>query len=107
MTCEWRKKAEKELIKVSMYCAEYFGKHIAEKFIDAIDQQVERLTLHPELGFPEPLLSGRRRNYRSLIVSGHFKIVYYYDENKDTVFIVDLWDTRREPQSLSQRIKGK
>lgn len=107
MNYEWKKKAETELDKVSTYCVEQFGNRIAEKFIDAIDQQVKRLTKYPELGFPEPLLAERRRKYRSLMVNEHFKLVYYYDESEDTLFIIDLWDTRREPQSLSRRIRGK
>lgn len=107
MTYEWKKKAETELEKASIYCAKQFGKRTAEKFIDAIDQQVKRLTQYPELGFPEPLLAKRRRQYRSLMINEHFKLVYYYDEDKDTLFIIDLWDTRREPESLSRRIRGK
>lgn len=107
MTYEWKKRAEAELTKASMYCAEQFGKHIAEKFIDTIDKLVVRLTKSPQSGFPEPLLAGRQRDYRSLVINEHFKLVYYYDEKKDTLYIVDLWDTRREPASLSKRIRGK
>ena len=107
MTCEWQKRAETELEKVSVYCTELFGKRIAEKFIETIDQQVKRLTKNPELGFPEPLLTERQRKYRSLMINEHFKLVYYYDKAKDTLFIIDLWDTRREPKSLSRRIRGK
>ena len=107
MTYEWKKKAETELEKISMYCAEQFGKRTADKFIDTIDLQIKRLTKNPELGFPEPLLAERHRKYRSLMVNDHFKLVYYYDEAKNIIYIIDLWDTRREPQSLSKRIRGK
>lgn len=84
-----------------------FGAAVATKFYNRFMEYVRRLSTNTELGFPEPLLSGRRRNYRSLVINEHFKLIYYYDESKDTVFIVDLWDTRREPQSLSRRIGGK
>lgn len=107
MTYEWRKRAKSELAKASIYCAEQFEKRIAEKFIDTIDRQVERLAQHPDLGYLEPLLIGRRRSYRSLMINDHFKLVYYHDEQKDIIYIIDLWDTRRESQSLVKRIRGK
>lgn len=107
MTYEWKKQAEKELTKASIYCIEQFGKRIAEKFIDAIDQHVKRLAQYPKSGFPEPLLVNRRKKYRSLMINEHFKLVYYYDEAKEIIYIVDLWDTRRAPQSLAQRIRGQ
>lgn len=107
MTFEWKKKAEAELTKTSIYCLEQFGKRTAEKFIDAIDKHVKQLVQFPERGFPEPLLADRRKKYRSVLVYEHFKLVYYYDERKDIIYIVDLWDTRREPQSLTRRIRGK
>lgn len=107
MIYEWKKKAEAELAKAAIYCSQQFGKRIAEKFIDTVDKQVKRLSQYPELGFPEPLLAERSREYRSLMINEHFKSVYYYDKPKDTIYIIDLWDTRREPQSLSKRVRGK
>lgn len=84
-----------------------FGEAAAIKFYNRFMEYLKRLSTHSESGFPEPLLAERHRKYRSIMVNEHFKIVYYYDEGKDTLFIIDLWDTRREPHSLSQRIRGK
>jgi hypothetical protein len=33
-------------------------------------------------------------------------IIYWYDEPNDTVYIEDIWDTRRAPQNLAKRIKN-
>ena len=33
-----------------------------------------------------------------------FKLVFYYDEGEDIVHIVDIWDTKRNPQTLVKRI---
>lgn len=107
MKYEWEKRAKAELTKATKYCLEQFGKQIAYKFIDAIDQHVKRLVQNPESGFPEPLLSDRHKEYRSVMVYSHIKMIYHYDKTKDIIFIIDLWDTRREPQSLSRRIRGK
>lgn len=84
-----------------------FGRAVATKFYNRFMEYVKRLSTNPQSGFPEPLLAERQRDYRSLMVNEHFKLVYYYDEGKDTLYIVDLWDTRREPASLSRRIRGK
>ena len=27
-----------------------------------------------------------------------FKIIHYYDESEDTVHIIDIWDTKRNPR---------
>lgn len=84
-----------------------FGTAIATKFYNKFMEYAKRLSTNSELGFPEPLLAERCRKYRSIMVNEHFKLVYYYDDKKDIIYIVDLWDTRREPQSLSRRIRGK
>ena len=34
-----------------------------------------------------------------------FKIIYFYDEANDVVTIMDIWDTRMNPQALIRRIK--
>ena len=45
---------------------------------------------------------------KKLYIKGHindrFKIIYWYDEPNDTVYIEDIWDTRRAPQNLTKRI---
>ena len=39
------------------------------------------------------------------MMNRRFKIIYYYDEVEDLVHIVDIWDTRMNPQTLAKRIK--
>ena len=34
-----------------------------------------------------------------------FKIIYFYDNVKDVVTIMDIWDTRMNPSALIRRIK--
>ena len=33
-----------------------------------------------------------------------FKLIYYYSESSDTVHVADIWDTKREPSKLGNRI---
>lgn len=102
-----RATAQRQLDKAIEQGEQMFGVAVATKFYNRFMEFVKRLSDNSELGFPEPLLAGRQREYRSIIINEHFKLVYYCDKNKDTIYIIDLWDTRREPQSLSKRIRGK
>ena len=79
---KWQKRAEKELYQLSA--------------------ELER---YPEIGFPEPLLKERNKLYRARHINKRFKLIYYYSEKTDTLHVVDIWDSKREPQSLAKRIK--
>ena len=39
------------------------------------------------------------------IMNRRFKIIYFYDEVKDIVHIMDIWDTKMNPRALIRRIK--
>ena len=34
-----------------------------------------------------------------------FKLIHYYDALEDTIHIIDIWDTRMNPNTLVKRIK--
>ena len=57
----------------------------------------------PGIGQKEPLLQGRKRDYRSIVISRQNKLVYYVAG--DTLYIVALWDTRREPTTQAANMK--
>ena len=59
------------------------------------------LASNPYMGKIEPLLINRKgHEYRSLVIHEHFKLIYYIDLSQNILYIVDLWDTRREPSRL-------
>ena len=60
--------------------------------------------LHPNIGPIEPLFDACPIAYRSIIINGLSKMVYYIDD--ETIYIVAFWDTRREPQSQAQQVNG-
>ena len=104
---KWQKRAEKELLKYLLQGYQQFGPATANKFAEQVRQINDKLAKHPEIGFPEPLLSERIKLYRGIHVQKRFKLVYHYDPKTDIVHIVDIWDSRREPQNLAKRIKTK
>lgn len=103
----WRKRAERQLEIASTQGYKLFGERVAGKFYWQTKRQAHLLASHPHLGAIEALLEDRQRAYRSLVVHEHFKLVYYIDEKKDILYIVALWDTRREPATLTRSIQSK
>ena len=51
----------------------------------------------------EPLLADREKEYHSLVVEKHFKLIYYIEDN--IVRITAVWDTRRSPEYLKYSVK--
>ena len=91
-------------------CLEYasitFGKSTAKKWADEIAKFEHRASLFPTSYSPEHLLEGKRFLYRSCqVMSRRFKLIFYYDEVEGTIHLVDIWDTRMNPQALIRRIK--
>lgn len=107
MIYEWKKSAKNELAKAIRYCAKVFGKKVAEKFLDSVDHQVSLLINNPFMGMRVPELDTPRRQFRTLLVHKHFELVYYVDEKKQILYIISLWDVRREPAKLIRRIRKK
>ena len=42
-------------------------------------------------------MSDKERTYRFTSINGLTKLVYRIDEDKEVVYIVDMWDVRKEP----------
>ena len=104
MQINWSRKALLQLDIIINQCVDLFGERIAIRFYRQLSDYEKRLSKNPLLGPPEPLLQNRKRNYRGLIIHDHFKLIYYIT-NKGIIQIADMWDTRREPAKLAQRIK--
>lgn len=83
-----------------------FGKRLAQKVYDELEHYHLLLAANPHMGAIEPLLADYPEGYRSLVVHPHTKLIYYIDEEKERLYITDLWDVRREPNSLASKISN-
>lgn len=103
---EWHVKATKVFSDYVENASLEFGSKTArrwQKERKAIEWRLER---HPSSYPPEKLLQDEEVLYRQChMMSGRFKLIYYYDEVKDVVTIMDIWDTRMNPNVLIRRIK--
>ena len=103
MQVTWNKKALTQLDAVMKYGIREFGERTAQRLYARIMSYEPLLAANPRLGVEEPLLAGRKRQYRSLVVHKLFKLVYYV--KNDTLYIAALWDTRREPCVQADNVK--
>ena len=100
----WNKFARQEWRSRLIYGLNEFGETSAINFVRRTNEIIERIRNHPEIGYPEPLLSHKKTRYRAYRIVGPLKLIYYYVKRSDTIRIVDVWDMRREPKKLRNRL---
>lgn len=105
MQVKWFAKARLHWEEQLEYCAETFGRQMALDSIKVVEEKTERICKFPESGTPEPLLRGESYTYRFVHIQKHIKLIYRYDELQQTIFIVDVWNTRMSPEHLIERMK--
>jgi hypothetical protein len=66
----------------------------------------DRLKQYP-VAYPiEELLQDKRLVYRYChMMNRRFKLIYFYDKIDDVVTIMDIWDIRMDPKTLTKRIR--
>ena len=99
----WTESAQKSQDAAAAYIFNEFGAMPLIDFYKNLDEIEEDLSDFPELGRIEPLLQDRSKSYRSLAATKYNKIIYYVDDDK--IYIVDFWDTRRDPKAQVSRLK--
>lgn len=105
MLVKWYEKAQQHWDEQLYYCVENFGTKTAQECVKTADEKIERIRKFPESGTLEPLLKDEEFTYRFVHVQKRIKLIYRYDEQQQTIFIVDVWNTKMEPQNLLDRMK--
>jgi mRNA-degrading endonuclease RelE of RelBE toxin-antitoxin system len=103
-TVVWVNRAQEEKRKLYLEGQLKFGFYAAIKMALKIAKIQKSLEDFPELGYREPLLEKASRIYRTRVVNKRYKLIYRYDEENDTVVIEDIWDTKRSPKNLTNRL---
>lgn len=93
----WQPAAKKGRTEVAAYIRRQFGAKRKISFLQEVCETAQMLRNAPNIGKIDPLYADRPLTYRSVIINGLNKMVYRVDG--DIVYIVDFWDTRREPVS--------
>jgi len=100
----WHQQAIEGREQIAEYIREYFGAMSKARFLQEVRRIIRMLKLSPNIGSIDPLFANRSIAYRSIIINGLSKLIYFVEG--DTVYVADFWDTRRDPTSLSERVKG-
>lgn len=96
----WREKASQLLEAHLDYALTEFGQKAVLNWYRDIQRIETRMAMHPESFTLEPLLAHRGKAYRGAIIMKNFKLIHYYDQICDTVFIDYIWDMRMRPAKL-------
>ncbi len=99
----WDPKAQWQRDQIADYIYERFGEKRSIKFLDNVDEAVDMILRHPNIGTIDPLFADRSVTYRSVVVDGLSKMVYRVEDN--VIYIAAMWDCRREPQVQAEQVK--
>ena len=99
----WSDEAFKRWCEAADHIISQFGISAVEKFQKNTEEWEETLSQSPSIGRVEPLLKGRTRLYRSIVINKLNKLIYYIEDK--TIIIADFWDTRREPKAQANQIQ--
>ena len=105
----WSDNATRLRISTLEYGADTFGQKSAEKLDITFKTYSGLLASHPLLGRREPLLRHRTDYiFRSILVHRNYKLIYVLEpediETAERVLIIDIWDTRMDPDFLAARM---
>ena len=103
MRVKWSDHALAQRKQVADYIRDNFGARYKIRFLQEVRQTTSMLKRSPNIGGIDPLFSGRAIVYRSVIVNGLSKMVYYVKDN--TIRIAAFWDTRCEPLAQAEQVK--
>lgn len=105
MVVEWTKTAQQHWIEQADYCAETFGGLFVLEFAKKAEEKIDRICKFPESGTREPLLKDKEQVFRNVHIQKRIKLIYRFDEELQTVYIEDVWNTNMDPQNLLEGMK--
>ena len=103
MKVTWDPRAIESRKQIANYILRRFGAKHREEFLLEVRQAVLTLKHHPNMGVIDPLFVSYRRTYRSIIINGLSKLVYFIDG--EDIYIAAFWDTRQEPKAQAEQVK--
>ena len=99
LSIHWTDFAKNELNSIFEYHAQQTSVSIARNIVRQIVERTADLKNFPETGAYENLLINRPQSFR-YIVSTNYKIIYWVNVEKNSVEIVDVFDTRQNPEKI-------
>ncbi|MBI3189179.1 MAG: type II toxin-antitoxin system RelE/ParE family toxin [Ignavibacteriales bacterium] len=98
MRIQWSRLARADVKEIFDYYTLKVSPQIAQSIKRKVQRSVLPLKEFPEMGQIEPLLQDKKVKYRYLL-EGNYKIIYRTERRN--VFIITVFDTRRNPETLN------
>ena len=97
----WTHFAKTELKKIFEYYKEEASIRVAKNLVEGIVKKGHSFDYFSEIGQKEELLLDRKENFRYLIYKS-YKLIYWFNKDKNRIEIVDVFDTRQEPTKIKR-----
>lgn len=99
LTIYWTQFAENKLEDIFFYYKEKASIRIAKLLIFEIIDKTQELKKNPFIGQRETLLGQRKEEFRYLVYKS-YKVIYWINQKKRQVEIVNLFDCRQNPEKM-------
>ena len=96
---------KKEIKKCIEYALQEFGVKTARKWQTQYKEIKRLLEFMPKRYPIVAYFRNETMEYRGAIIMENFKIIYFYNEEKNIIWLVDLWDLRQDPSKLNLRAR--
>ncbi len=103
MQVRWTEQSCRALDFIMTCSREYYAIAQLRQLRADITQCETLLSANPLMGAVEEELDGLDVEYRRLVLSNPFKIIYFIYE--ECIYIADIWDTRQSPTLHRNRLK--
>lgn len=98
---KWTEFAVQQTKDIFDYFEKNAGKRIARKIVIGIVDSTLKLSDQPKIGQMEELLIYRPQKFRYLVHT-NYKMIYWVNEDKKFIEIVDVFDTRQNPIKMKR-----
>lgn len=99
---KWRREALEMRKSILQYGYEQFGRQTARKLRLTINRNLQLLAKNPHMGQRMPELDTQDIQVRKLQLTPIFMLIYTFNEERQQIDILTIWDNRRNPASLDQ-----
>ena len=97
----WTDFAKSAVRSIYDYYLEHVSRNLARKLVIGIVAETKQLQYQPIMGTLEPLLEKDPRNFRYILYKS-YKIIYWFNEDRNAIEIVDVFDSRQNPIKISK-----
>ena len=103
MRVVWDPQAKEARTQVANYIRRQFGAKRKTRFLQEVRDMTQKIKRSPGIGQIDPLFPDRTRTYRSVIINGLNKMVYFTEG--DILYIAGFWDTRMNDEDQATQVK--